>query len=455
MDSANIILGYRNPKIPTPAEMENEKLTINTLKNQNAIGQRQLQMQKELEGVTDPAQAVEVISKYDPIKGMEMRQKMQDHASTQSKDKRTLAVEGIGFYGKQASIISNIYDDSLKAGLTPEQAQQKVMPLFENTMSQGKQLYPDLPVSGDFDIDKIKQASMQSEEFMKQYNENKLHSRDRTEKLLDIKDEREYQELKTKQANNFDLSKLEIQRLNALEKMKLEQAFTGSQNAQSRAVSIRGQDKAAETAQARLNADSEKAKTTAKSKGMSVTAQKELIDAEDSIQGSKQAIDAFNKAKTINKKAMGGWGSGAIATAGTVLPNILRPNSVDATKELDNVLHGSALPQLKAIFGGMPTEGERAILLEVQGSSAQSETVREGIFDRAIEAANKRIKYNSQKVKQLRNGTYFTEDGGINMDDTTTSEDSSGLSVTAPNGKVYKFASKAAANAFKNTIGIK
>lgn len=251
MDSANIILGYKNPVIPTPAEMENEKLTINTLKNQNAASQRQMQMQKELEGITDPNQAVAVISKYDPIKGMEMRQKMQEQAQSQSKDKRAMAVEGIGFYGKQAGIISNIYDDSIKAGLTPEQAQQKVMPLFQNAMSQGAHLYPDLPVSGDFDIDKIKQSAMQADDFLKQYNESKLHLRDRSEKALDTADEREYQTLKTKQANNFDLSKIEVHRLNDLEKLKIQNNFTAGQNAASRAVTMRGQNMTKETSDTR------------------------------------------------------------------------------------------------------------------------------------------------------------------------------------------------------------
>jgi hypothetical protein len=160
-----------------------------------------------------------------------------------------------------------------------------------------------------------------------------------------------------------------------------------------------------------------------KNKGLSVAAQKELIDAEDGIQGSKEAVKAFNQAISINKQAMGGFGSGALATIGSVLPDFARPEIVDKTKELDNVLQGSALPQLKAIFGGMPTEGERAILLEVQGSSSQPASVREGIFKRAIASAESRIKYNTEKAKKLRSGTYFTEDGGINVEQSMSKDE--------------------------------
>jgi hypothetical protein len=137
------------------------------------------------------------------------------------------------------------------------------------------------------------------------------------------------------------------------------------------------------------------AKVAPKNKGLSVTAQKELIDAEDGIQGSKEALKAFDKALTLNKKAWGGAGSGKVATGLSVLPDALRPDGADATKELDNVLQG------------------------VQGSSSQPASVRKGIFERAKAAAEQRIKYNTEKAKQLRNGTYFTEEGGINIDEPT------------------------------------
>ncbi len=157
--------------------------------------------------------------------------------------------------------------------------------------------------------------------------------------------------------------------------------------------------------------DYQKSLKSANKSGLSATAQKELFEADETIEGSKSAIESFKQAMAINDKAMGGFGSGALATAGSVLPDFARPDTVDATKELDNILQNAALPQLKAIFGGMPTEGERAILLEVQGSSGQPAKVRKGIFERAIKAAEKRIKINEDKAQRLRAGTYFSDDG--------------------------------------------
>ena len=70
-----------------------------------------------------------------------------------------------------------------------------------------------------------------------------------------------------------------------------------------------------------------------------------------------------------------------------------------------------ARPQLKAIFGGMPTEGERKILLEMQGAASQPPKVRKGIFERAEKAVQARLKFAGEKAKRLREGTYFTGEG--------------------------------------------
>lgn len=144
---------------------------------------------------------------------------------------------------------------------------------------------------------------------------------------------------------------------------------------------------------------------------MTATAQKELIETEEQIQSSQAALDLFKQAAAINNQAMGFTGAGMLASAGSILPSSIRPQAVNATQNLDNMLQSAALPQLKAIFGGMPTEGERKILLDVQGSSSKPPQVREEIFKRAEAAINARLKFSTEKAKRLREGTYFTGEG--------------------------------------------
>jgi hypothetical protein len=86
-------------------------------------------------------------------------------------------------------------------------------------------------------------------------------------------------------------------------------------------------------------------------------------------------------------------------------------NSVN-TQELKNLVTSQALDQLKATFGAMPTEGERKILLEIQGSVTQSREVRKRIFERAKAAVERRVKYNQSKAEGLRSGEYFQEGYG-------------------------------------------
>jgi len=164
-----------------------------------------------------------------------------------------------------------------------------------------------------------------------------------------------------------------------------------------------------------------------KGKAMSPTAQKELIQTDEEIQGGKAALTALDQAMKINDSAMGFKGAGAISSLGTLLPESIRPAAVDATENLDNILTAGALPQLKAIFGGMPTEGERKVLLEIQGSSSKSPAVRKQIFERAMEAATKRIEFSQKKAKALREGSYFAGDGG--METPAQPPTSSGLSA--------------------------
>ncbi len=167
---------------------------------------------------------------------------------------------------------------------------------------------------------------------------------------------------------------------------------------------------------AKLGADSRKevqGMKTGVNRPMSATAQKELIQTEEELQGSHQAMQHLDSALAINDKALGFSGADTVAKAGSLLPEAIRPKSVDATVELDNLITGSALPQLKAIFGGLPTEGERQILLDVSGAVSKTPSQRKAIFERARQGVQNRIKFNKQKAEQLRGGSYFSGDGGI------------------------------------------
>lgn len=166
---------------------------------------------------------------------------------------------------------------------------------------------------------------------------------------------------------------------------------------------------------------------------LTATDKKAILEADDQVQTNRNAIDSLTAAAKINEKANSGFGAGARATLGNNLPDWLvpdqlsSPDSSAATAEYDNLVMGSALGQLKAIFGGNPTEGERAILLDLQASSSKPPAVRSAILARATEMAQRRLEFNQQRANDLRGGDYYKPQGGARQG---TGRTSSGISFT-------------------------
>jgi hypothetical protein len=139
---------------------------------------------------------------------------------------------------------------------------------------------------------------------------------------------------------------------------------------------------------------------------LSGTEQKELFEAEEAINAGKTLVLNMGKALDINDKAYEGFGAGARRTVGRNLPIVKNSEGVQATTQLENLAGQNALSQLKAVFGGNPTEGERKILLDLEGSISMSAPERKTIYEDAIKMANRRIKINQEKMKSIKAGAY-------------------------------------------------
>lgn len=142
---------------------------------------------------------------------------------------------------------------------------------------------------------------------------------------------------------------------------------------------------------------------------LSATDKRAILEADELAAASEGAIALLGRAKELSKQAYDGmlagwrgWGSSQVGS-----------EAGNATIELNNILTESALGQLKAIFGGAPTEGERQILLDVQGSANQPQSVRDAIIDRAIAAAQRRLAFNRQRAQELRSGTFYQSGAGV------------------------------------------
>jgi len=153
-----------------------------------------------------------------------------------------------------------------------------------------------------------------------------------------------------------------------------------------------------------------------KGKTLSAQEQRELFEAEDIVKASEGALLSLSRAKELSPKAYSGFGAGVRRSVARNIPGVSESEGVTASTELETLIGENALSQLKAIFGGAPTEGERQILLDLQGSLSMSDAERQKIYDRALAAAARRLKANQEKMNRIRKGSYSRVDAEENAD---------------------------------------
>jgi hypothetical protein len=137
--------------------------------------------------------------------------------------------------------------------------------------------------------------------------------------------------------------------------------------------------------------------------GLAQSEKKTITEADQMVMATGQGLKMLQEARNLSDKSNAGFAANTLAQ----IPALFGDESAQNTLVFDNLLQSQVLPQLKAIFGGAPTEGERSILLELQGSSSLPWPVRNRIIDRAINMANERLQFYQQQSDELRSGTYF------------------------------------------------
>lgn len=145
---------------------------------------------------------------------------------------------------------------------------------------------------------------------------------------------------------------------------------------------------------------------------LTATDKKAILEADEMVLSNRAAIDSLNRAKSLSKEAFAGPLAGKIGYATSFLGESSDlGKSGSKTLQLENEITSNALSSLKAIFGGAPTEGERKILLDIQGSASKPDNVRQEIYNRAIALAEKRMEFNRKRAEELRGGQFYKPQG--------------------------------------------
>ncbi|CAH1656855.1 conserved hypothetical protein [Hyphomicrobiales bacterium] len=136
---------------------------------------------------------------------------------------------------------------------------------------------------------------------------------------------------------------------------------------------------------------------------LTATDKKAILEADEKVLSSQTVISNLRQAKELSARAYEG------PTAGVrgMVTGTFGSDAGQATTEYNNLITTNALAQLKLTFGGNPTEGERKIMLDVQGSANLPHDLRVKILDRAIAAAERHLAFDQQRAKELRGGDYY------------------------------------------------
>jgi hypothetical protein len=132
------------------------------------------------------------------------------------------------------------------------------------------------------------------------------------------------------------------------------------------------------------------------------------IATEDKIAGLTGVLDSISTAYDLNPMSFdGGWMGGAQQFAFEALDPT--DERVVATNRIRMLMQEQALGQLKAIFGGAPSDKESSILLDMQGLGAKGKKERAQIMQRAYEIVKDRQAREQQRLKDILSGKYRTE----------------------------------------------
>jgi hypothetical protein len=163
----------------------------------------------------------------------------------------------------------------------------------------------------------------------------------------------------------------------------------------------------------------------ASNREMSGTDKQAILESENALTAGKQAIESLKRAAELNENAFSGLGSSVPTAFNAAIPDAIAPyignkqRALD-TLELNNLMKHQVLTNLKATFGGNPSNREGSILSEVEGGEGLPMATRRGIINRALATANDRLKMHEERLKQLRAGTYFEPEGSPRTQSTAT-----------------------------------
>lgn len=130
---------------------------------------------------------------------------------------------------------------------------------------------------------------------------------------------------------------------------------------------------------------------------------------EDTISGLDSVLQDLSRAYQLNPNT---FGNTVIERAQRKLlqETGAKDPKLSNTTEVENLLGQQVLSKLKSTFGAAPTEGERAILMELEGAGSKTPEDRAKIIQRAYKAAKERRVREEKRLNEIKSGLYRSTD---------------------------------------------
>jgi len=127
------------------------------------------------------------------------------------------------------------------------------------------------------------------------------------------------------------------------------------------------------------------------------------------------ALSAIKEAYRLNPQTFGGTLGDKMWKAGAENLDPKNPQVI-ATRRVENLLKEQALTKLRATFGGNPTEGERGILMDLQGVGSKSKEERAQIMMRTYKVLKQREEKERKRLNDITSGKYRIREEGETTD---------------------------------------
>lgn len=147
------------------------------------------------------------------------------------------------------------------------------------------------------------------------------------------------------------------------------------------------------------------AQSVEQSKKLSPGETKLLTETEDALSAIDSALANLDKAYKLNPNSFDTSAIDTIQRKALEFAGSTDPKLVN-TREIENLLSRGAVGNLRVAFGGNPTEGERKILLDLEGIGAKSIQERERIMMNTARALRASRQRQAERLQRIKEGSY-------------------------------------------------